>query len=152
MKRSRSTSKSKTPGKPEAVAPSGNEARSSEPMSRMPASARETSNDEQTTSENPSSRPEILGSGGRNEPRTRGQDLEPQQVERTTTQSPEVGSETKSTREAEDPESRRRRIAERAYTIYERGGRVEGKALDHWLEAERELAHAAEPGSHQWDH
>jgi hypothetical protein len=31
-------------------------------------------------------------------------------------------------------------IAERAYTIYEREGRVDGKAMDHWLQAESELS------------
>jgi Protein of unknown function (DUF2934) len=31
-------------------------------------------------------------------------------------------------------------IARRAYEIYEEGGRVDGRALDDWLEAERELS------------
>ena len=31
------------------------------------------------------------------------------------------------------------RIAERAYAIYEREGRPEGKHLEHWLRAEQEL-------------
>ena len=30
-------------------------------------------------------------------------------------------------------------IAERAYQIYEREGRADGKDMDHWLQAEREL-------------
>jgi hypothetical protein len=51
-----------------------------------------------------------------------------------------------------DPEAARRRIAERAYSLYVQGGREEGKALEHWLEAERELSHATEPSDHQWDH
>jgi hypothetical protein len=33
----------------------------------------------------------------------------------------------------------RERIARRAYELYERRGRSEGKALDDWLSAEREL-------------
>jgi len=32
------------------------------------------------------------------------------------------------------------RIRERAYRLWEREGRPEGRSLDHWLEAERELA------------
>jgi hypothetical protein len=31
-------------------------------------------------------------------------------------------------------------IRERAYSLYEREGRVDGHALDHWLEAEAQLA------------
>ena len=30
-------------------------------------------------------------------------------------------------------------IAERAYQIYEREGRSDGRAMDHWLQAESEL-------------
>ena len=30
-------------------------------------------------------------------------------------------------------------IRRRAYEIYEQRGRVEGQALDHWLEAERQI-------------
>lgn len=30
-------------------------------------------------------------------------------------------------------------IAERAYQIYERDGRSDGRDMDHWLQAEREL-------------
>jgi hypothetical protein len=36
--------------------------------------------------------------------------------------------------------NRHSEIAERAYHIWEREGRPQGKALDHWLEAEAELA------------
>ena len=38
-------------------------------------------------------------------------------------------------------------IAQRAYEIYERSGRPEGHALDHWLQAEAELAREAKRGS-----
>ena len=31
------------------------------------------------------------------------------------------------------------RISERAYALYEQHGREDGHALDHWLEAERQL-------------
>lgn len=31
-------------------------------------------------------------------------------------------------------------IAKRAYEIWEQGGRPEGRALDHWMQAERELS------------
>jgi Protein of unknown function (DUF2934) len=37
---------------------------------------------------------------------------------------------------------RQTEIANRAYLIWEREGRLEGKALDHWLQAEAELADA----------
>jgi hypothetical protein len=30
-------------------------------------------------------------------------------------------------------------IAQRAYEIYERDGRMDGRDMDHWLQAEREL-------------
>jgi HSP20 family protein len=33
-------------------------------------------------------------------------------------------------------------IAQRAFELFERDGKVEGRHLDHWLEAERELLHA----------
>jgi hypothetical protein len=32
------------------------------------------------------------------------------------------------------------RLARRAYEIWEREGRPEGRALDHWMQAERELS------------
>jgi hypothetical protein len=40
-------------------------------------------------------------------------------------------------------------IAERAYQIYEREGRTDGRAMDHWLQAETELRaeHQSRPGS-----
>jgi hypothetical protein len=43
-------------------------------------------------------------------------------------------------------------ISERAYAIWEQQGRPEGEALNHWLQAEAELAHAVqalEPTSDQ---
>jgi len=36
-------------------------------------------------------------------------------------------------------DSRRRRIAERAYAIWEREGRVHGRDVRHWLQAEHEI-------------
>jgi DUF2934 family protein len=33
----------------------------------------------------------------------------------------------------------RARILERAYALYEENGRVDGHALEHWLEAERQV-------------
>jgi hypothetical protein len=41
----------------------------------------------------------------------------------------------------------RERIAQRAYALYEAGGYEQGRALEHWLEAEREVA-----GDNDWDH
>lgn len=38
-------------------------------------------------------------------------------------------------------------VRERAYRIWESEGRPHGRDLDHWLQAERELAAAAEPGA-----
>lgn len=40
--------------------------------------------------------------------------------------------------DAMDPELRRR-IEERAYSLWESNGRPEGRALDYWLEAEQEI-------------
>lgn len=37
------------------------------------------------------------------------------------------------------PESRSERIAQRAYSIYERRGAQGGNAMDDWLQAEREI-------------
>ncbi|GKS58062.1 hypothetical protein YTPLAS18_15890 [Nitrospira sp.] len=45
-------------------------------------------------------------------------------------------------------ERRRRRIAERAYALYEERGRAQGNDVEHWLEAEREMDGMSE----QWDH
>ena len=36
---------------------------------------------------------------------------------------------------------RQLRIRERAYELWERAGRPEGKAVEHWLQAEDELRH-----------
>ena len=46
------------------------------------------------------------------------------------------------------PEPRMSRIARRAHEIYEARGGVDGKALEDWLQAEREIDSAleAEPG------
>jgi len=35
------------------------------------------------------------------------------------------------------------RIRERAYSLWERDGRPHGRQMDHWLQAERELAETA---------
>jgi Protein of unknown function (DUF2934) len=40
--------------------------------------------------------------------------------------------------DAMDPELRRK-IEERAYALWEADGRPEGRALDYWLQAEREI-------------
>ena len=54
--------------------------------------------------------------------------------------------------------SRDEEIANRAYAIWESEGRVEGRAWDHWLQAEREmngthesLAPASRPASDSTD-
>ncbi len=39
------------------------------------------------------------------------------------------------------------KIRERAYALYEEGGRVDGHALDHWLAAEAELRRKSAPAS-----
>jgi hypothetical protein len=38
----------------------------------------------------------------------------------------------------------RRRIEERAYLLWESNGRPEGRALDYWLQAEREIVDQSE--------
>lgn len=48
---------------------------------------------------------------------------------------PSTGAEA-----VEDGESRRQRIAERAYDLYEQDGRQDGKDVQHWLDAEHDLA------------
>lgn len=40
---------------------------------------------------------------------------------------------------AASPESRMARIAQRAYSIYERRGGQDGSSLEDWLQAEREI-------------
>ena len=44
-----------------------------------------------------------------------------------------------------DPELRRR-IEERAYALWEADGRPEGRALDHWLQAEQEILNQSVAG------
>jgi hypothetical protein len=44
-----------------------------------------------------------------------------------------------------DPELRRR-IEERAYALWEANGRPEGRALDHWLQAEQEIVNQSVAG------
>ena len=44
-----------------------------------------------------------------------------------------------------DPELRRR-IEERAYALWEANGRPEGRALDHWLQAEQEVVNQSMAG------
>ncbi len=46
-----------------------------------------------------------------------------------------------------DAESLHQRIAERAYALWESQGRPEGRALDHWLQAEAESVAAKSTGS-----
>jgi hypothetical protein len=45
---------------------------------------------------------------------------------------------------ARNREDLRRQIAQRAYALYEQRGRQNGFAMQDWLQAERELARAAE--------
>ena len=44
-----------------------------------------------------------------------------------------------------DPELRHR-IEERAYALWEANGRPEGRALDHWLQAEQEILNQSVAG------
>lgn len=44
-----------------------------------------------------------------------------------------------------DPELRQR-IEERAYALWEADGRPEGRALDHWLQAEQEIVNQSMAG------
>ena len=44
-----------------------------------------------------------------------------------------------------DPELRRM-IEERAYALWEANGRPEGRALDHWLQAEQEIVNQSVAG------
>jgi hypothetical protein len=44
-----------------------------------------------------------------------------------------------------DPELRHR-IEERAYALWEANGRPEGRALDHWLQAEQEIVNQSVAG------
>jgi hypothetical protein len=46
-----------------------------------------------------------------------------------------------------DAEDSRRKIAQRAYQLYEKRGRQEGFAMQDWLQAEHELAFLAEDAS-----
>jgi Protein of unknown function (DUF2934) len=47
---------------------------------------------------------------------------------------------------AAQPPDTKKRIRRRAYEFYEERGRVDGFALDDWLEAEREILRAPEEG------
>ena len=47
--------------------------------------------------------------------------------------------------DAMDPELRRM-IEERAYALWEANGRPEGRALDHWLQAEQEIVNQSVAG------
>jgi hypothetical protein len=51
-------------------------------------------------------------------------------------------------RNAEKSGQNRERIAQRAYELYEAGGYEQGRALEHWLEAEREVIGE----DNDWDH
>jgi hypothetical protein len=44
-----------------------------------------------------------------------------------------------------DPELRHR-IEQRAYALWEANGRPEGRALDHWLQAEQEIVNQSMAG------
>jgi len=60
-----------------------------------------------------------------------------QAVERHRQKEPEPGPSTAT--DATDPELMVR-IQQRAYQLYEAGGFEQGRELDHWLKAEREIA------------
>lgn len=47
--------------------------------------------------------------------------------------------------EAMEPEQRRS-VEERAYALWEADGRPEGRALDYWLQAEREIVNQSSGG------
>jgi DUF2934 family protein len=53
-----------------------------------------------------------------------------------------VGREKKQqvlTQSESSPDDRQEKIAWRAYQLYEEGGCANGKDMDHWLKAEREI-------------
>ena len=133
MKRNRSTSKSKASDKPE--------------IAKQPGSEESAVFSEQASKAEPDATPAEADNRERQE-QNRGRSGD-QVAPAATVQrdSPRAVGE-----EGGDPESERRRIAERAYSLYVQGGREEGKALEHWLEAERELSHTAKSSDHQWDH
>jgi Protein of unknown function (DUF2934) len=58
----------------------------------------------------------------------------------------ETGGAKNDAGHAPDPgQKTERRVRMRAYQIWEQEGRPEGRALDHWLRAKRELAPARDP-------
>jgi hypothetical protein len=132
MKRTRSTSKSKPSNKPEIAKQPGSEgstAVSGQPSKAEPDPLAAGTDDREQ---------HHVPAGGRIAP--------------VSTVQKDSASASGEEGQDPDPEAARRRIAERAYSLYVQGGREEGKALEHWLEAERELSHAAESSDHQWDH
>ena len=46
-----------------------------------------------------------------------------------------------------DADALRKQIEERAYALWESGGRPHGRNLDHWLQAEAEIMAARDTGS-----
>lgn len=62
----------------------------------------------------------------------------------TTSQASPGSGKTKPTEQAaRHDEAHQGSIRQRAYELYEQGGRQEGRALEDWMNAERELANAA---------
>jgi hypothetical protein len=55
-----------------------------------------------------------------------------------------MARERKLLREVTMPDDKEQALRERAYAIWEREGRPDGKDMDHWLRAETELIEATE--------
>ncbi len=49
---------------------------------------------------------------------------------------------TQATAKSQDPQEL---VAQKAYELWEQSGRVEGRDLEHWLEAERIVSGSAQP-------
>jgi hypothetical protein len=155
MKRTRSTSKSKPSNKSEIAKQPGGEERSQESMSETTPSSSDstpqTSTGQANSMQNAAPDPMPVGVDDR-EGREQNHVRAGGRIASASTAQRDSPSGATEEGQDPDPEAARRRIAERAYSLYVQGGREEGKALEHWLEAERELSHAAKSSDHQWDH
>jgi len=74
----------------------------------------------------------------------------PQELQRNQTASTGNG-ETNGATSSRDISLSNDEIAARAYEIYEREGRSEGRAMDHWLQAENELRAERQRGGGRQD-
>ena len=63
----------------------------------------------------------------------------PRPAQRAVRDSAESRSNQKTGTNQRDGQDLRARVSERAYALYEERGRVDGHALEHWLEAERQV-------------